>query len=82
MNNKKDFSEVLQDIGIHETRIPSIIDALNNLHNSLAQLDTHSFLKLKVKFSSLDDMFEASQTGSKKITFKKPRHPSVFTPRR
>lgn len=80
MNKTKDFSQILQDIGIPETRIPLIISALNDLHFSLCQLDSSSMMKLQTKFTSLDDLFEVSQTG-KKIAFKKRNNSNVFTPK-
>ena len=81
MNQTKDFYQTLEDVGVHPTRIPSIIAALNGLHIALSQLDTSALRKLKQKFNSLDDLFEASQTD-KKITFKKPRSASIYTPRK
>jgi hypothetical protein len=82
MEKTKDFYQTLKDIGIPDTRIPQLITALNDLHGALSLFDSFHFNKLKLKFNSLDDLFEASQSSSKKITFKKPRSASVFTPRK
>lgn len=82
MEKTKDFTQILKDIGIPDTRIPQLIAALNDLHSALSLFDAFNFNKLKLKFNSLDDLFEASQSSSKKITFKKPKTTNVFTPRR
>jgi len=68
------FYRQLERIGIADTRIPSLIAALNNLHSALVQLDDLAIQKLREEFGSLDCFFRASQGHSKKISLEK--HPT------
>jgi hypothetical protein len=68
-----DFHTVLSDLGIAETRISSLIEALSQLHQSLSLLDDENIEKLQ-QIGSLDklfDMYLQSCKVSKKISLRK-----------
>jgi hypothetical protein len=70
--HKKDFYSKLLELGIAETRIPSIIQGLDKLHSSLSSLDDENLEKLK-NIGSLDKLFDLyiSLTFSKPISIRR-----------